>query len=257
MASWLARSFLSASQKRLFRTGVPVFMLHKIALPPRQAVDPFDYMAPDELDRKLGELRHAGFSPVTLDDFVSRRARTGDSFVLTFDDGYRNVVQQAIPVLARHGVKAIQFLVVDRLGRDNDWDVAKGEVNEPLMTRDEVQEWLANGHAIGSHTSSHPNLKRLSPDQAREEISGSRKRLEDIFGVPVNHFSYPSGKFNDSISEIVREAGYQSACTVEFGVNSDSTPLFRLNRISPLTSLELIRKACHRLLRARGIRTSA
>src|SRR5512146_3201969 len=100
MASWLARSFLSVAQKRLLRTGVPVFMLHKIGRPPQGTRDPFDDLTGEALESRLSALDHAGFSPATLDDFVAQRVLMGNSFIVTFDDGYRNVVEQALPVLA-------------------------------------------------------------------------------------------------------------------------------------------------------------
>jgi peptidoglycan/xylan/chitin deacetylase (PgdA/CDA1 family) len=106
-----------------------------------------------------------------------------------------------------------------------------------MMDKSQVREWLAAGHQIGSHTVSHPNLTRLHAMEAREEIQASRKWLEDNFGVSVSHFSYPLGAFDDRILGMVREAGYSTAVTSEFGVNGVGTDLYRLRRILAYRSL--------------------
>ena len=68
------------------------------------------------------------------------------------------------------------------LGKSNGWDVALGEASEPIMDAAQVRDWLAAGHDIGSHTLTHQFLTRLAPGEAREEISASKKRLEDLEG---------------------------------------------------------------------------
>lgn len=252
MNTWSAYVFLSATQRRLLARGWPIFMLHKIAAPVPGTRDPFDYMRPEALDTRLEALRAAGLHSASLDEFTQAGAEAPPGFMLTFDDGYRNVWRNALPILARHQVKAIQFLVAGHLGRQNDWDVALGEKPEPLMDEAQVRDWLAAGHSIGSHSLNHRILKKLSPADAREEIAGSKKRLEDTFGVPVRHFCYPSGKFSPRVRDLVGEAGYQTACTVEFGVNRPGQSPFELRRISPLSRWELLAKACHRLKRKLG-----
>jgi peptidoglycan/xylan/chitin deacetylase (PgdA/CDA1 family) len=238
--------FLSPAQRALFGKGLPIFVLHKVAAVPGKTLDPFDYIRPDRLEEKLAALHSAGLTATTLD--CARQSKP-DSFILTFDDGYANVFANALEVLARRKVAAIQFLVAGRLGACNDWDVAKGEVREPLMDDVQVREWLAAGQQIGSHSLTHPNLKRLSLKAAREEIAASKKLLEDRFGSQIRHFSYPSGKFTPEVQELVQEAGYETACGIEFGINGTAHPPFALHRIAPLYSRELFAKALHRLKR--------
>src|SRR5207245_147749 len=106
---------------------------------------------------------------------------------------------------------AIQFLPADFLGRRNEWDVGLGEAPEAIMDAAQVREWLAAGHDIGSHSLTHPFLTRLPPAQAREEISASRKKLEDLFGRPVEHFCYPYGDWDEPVRDLVEQAGYRTA----------------------------------------------
>jgi peptidoglycan/xylan/chitin deacetylase (PgdA/CDA1 family) len=141
------------------------------------------------------------------------------------------VLRHGLDTLAQYGFQAVQYIVADRIGGNNDWDTPMGEVSEPLMDRGQLWEWLAAGHLIGSHTLSHARLTEVTPAQAREEINASKKKLEDLLGRPVVHFCYPYGACNERVRDLVIEAGYRSACTTKFGLNGAATGPFELHRI--------------------------
>jgi peptidoglycan/xylan/chitin deacetylase (PgdA/CDA1 family) len=244
-----AKVFLSAAQQELFLRGTPALMYHKIAAPPAATIDPFLYLRPQHLEQHLRLLVQAGFSPAPIAQGLQAPDNRAKHFVVTFDDGCQNVLENGLEVLLRQQVPAIQFLVAGALGGVNQWDVACGDVPQRLMDASQVREWMAAGQQIGSHSLTHPNLKALSPAEIREEVGASRKRLEDLFGVPVRHFSYPFGCSNQTVEELVAEAGYESACGVKFGVNNQSSPRFALRRIHPLSASDWVRKASHRLAR--------
>jgi peptidoglycan/xylan/chitin deacetylase (PgdA/CDA1 family) len=134
--------------------------------------------------------------------------------------------------LAENQFKAIQFLPADFLGKSNTWDVAQGEVPERIMDAAQVREWIAAGHDIGSHSSTHPFLTRLDHKLAREEIGASRKKLEDLFGRRVEHFCYPYGDWNPAIRDLVSESGYRTACTTDLGMNQTSDSPYTLKRFT-------------------------
>jgi len=249
LGSLSARVFLGVAQLRLARRGVPVFAYHKTAAPPRSTIDPFQYVSPQSFDKQLAALRRAGFTSGSLSEMPTAQNKGMLKAVITFDDGCCNVFENSLEPLARHGFGAIQFLVADFLGCKNQWDIAKGDSPENLMDEQQVRDWLAAGHEVGSHSSTHPNLRHISAAQAREEISGSKKSLEDRFGVAVQHFCYPYGSWNESVRDLVAAAGYSTASTMRFGVNTVAAPRFELCRIIPLSSLELLRKCQHRLWR--------
>jgi peptidoglycan/xylan/chitin deacetylase (PgdA/CDA1 family) len=98
------------------------------------------------------------------------------------------------------------------------------------MDEAQVRDWLAAGHQIGAHTCTHPRLSQLSEAQAKEEISASRKKLEDRFGVPIEHFAYPYGDYNQRTVELVRQVGFQTAVTMNRGVNTPGTSELELRR---------------------------
>jgi len=207
---------------RLFETESPILLYHKIGRAPLIAQRKGLFVTRSLLSRQLADLTRAGFRFGKLAE-----AYAGRQVIITFDDGYASCFEHGMTVLEDFGCKAIQFLVSGRIGKTNDWD----ETGEAIMDRSQVRDWLANGHSIGSHTITHADLTRLPERDAREEIMASRRWLEDTFGVAVNHFSYPLGACDERVVRIVRESGYVTAATTEFGVNDKDTNPFRLRRI--------------------------
>lgn len=214
----------------LFATGNPVLTYHKLGPRPAGARLKGLYVSTALFTRQLAELRAAGFGSGTLDQCGA--GRTAPQIVITFDDGFENVLRHGLQPLAENRFRAIQFLVADRLGGVNEWEQAEGEKPERLMDAAQIREWLAAGHTIGSHTLTHPRLTQLSPAAAREEIVASKQRLEDTFGRAVEHFCYPYGDWNEAVRDLVIAAGYRTACTVQPGVNPPGTSPFELQRFT-------------------------
>jgi peptidoglycan/xylan/chitin deacetylase (PgdA/CDA1 family) len=218
--------------RELFRTGTPILTYHKVGPRPGRVRLKGLYLCPELFRRQMRELAAAGFTAPAYAEVVPFSRAPAARIGITFDDGFRNVFEHALAPLAEHGFRAIQFLVADLLGKTNEWEQREGEAREPLMDAAQVRDWLAAGHAIGSHTLTHPHLSQMPPAAAREEITASRKKLEDQFGVPVTHFCYPYGDWSPPVRDAVAAAGYTSACTTQFGVNDAATPGFELRRVT-------------------------
>jgi peptidoglycan/xylan/chitin deacetylase (PgdA/CDA1 family) len=216
----------------LFEQGNPILTYHKLGPRPSRARVRLKgmYLSERLFARQLAELRLAGFQNGSL--LACATTQSSRRIVLTFDDAYVNVLRLGLKPLAASEFKAIQFVVADRLGKNNDWDVALGEAPEPLMDKEQLLDWLAAGHDIGSHTLSHPYLTRVPPGQAQEEIIASRKRLEDLFGRPIEHFCYPYGDWDESVRDQVVAGGYKTACTTDTGINRAGDSLFTLKRFT-------------------------
>ncbi len=214
----------------VFEQGNPILTYHKLGPRPARARIKGLYLSQKLFSRQLQELKAAGFSNGTLANCAGPRA--GRRMVITFDDGYVNALRYGLEALHRSGFKAVQFLVANLLGKCNEWDVDSGERPEPMMDATQVREWLAAGHDIGCHTLTHPFLTQIPEAKAREEISASRKKLEDQFGRAIEDFCYPYGDWNEGVRELVAEAGYKTACTTVSGVNTPADSPLALKRFT-------------------------
>jgi peptidoglycan/xylan/chitin deacetylase (PgdA/CDA1 family) len=149
---------------------------------------------------------------------------------ITFDDGYQNNLRNALPILKKNGFTATCYGVSSLIGGTNAWD--KGKVAEkPLMTQQDWQAWHEAGMDVGSHTRTHARLPELTEDSARQEISESKRELEEAIGCEVRHFCYPYGSFKAEHVAMAREADYATATTTNRGrVHAKADP-FTLRRI--------------------------
>jgi peptidoglycan/xylan/chitin deacetylase (PgdA/CDA1 family) len=215
----------------LFATGSPMLAYHKLGARPQKVRIKGLYLGEKLFERQMKELGAAGFSTPAYGKWGAR-GNSDKQVTLTFDDGFASAFKYSMEPMAKHGLRAIQFLVADRIGEFNEWEVLQGEVREPLMDESQIRDWLGAGHEIGAHSLTHPYLTRISLREAREQIFSCRKKLEDRFGVPIRHFCYPYGDWSPAVRDLVREAGYDSACTIDFGVNTAATPAFELRRIT-------------------------
>jgi len=208
-----------------FSEGFPILCYHKIEPVPAGARIKGLYLEPNLFRRQIQELAGAGFS------FSLPGSRDPSSAIaITFDDGFLSNLEAAGPILRELGAQAINYLVADRIGKISDWEAAEGGEARPLMDEAQVRDWLAAGNWIGAHTCTHPRLSKIPRDRARKEILACKKKLEDRFGQPIEHFAYPFGDYDDAVVEMVREAGFKTAVTMDRGVNDRNTDPFRLKR---------------------------
>lgn len=144
----------------------------------------------------------------------------GGRYLLTFDDGNASDLEIALPLLKQMDCTATFFIVTGRIGTPHHLSWAQ------------VRELHEAGMTIGSHSVSHPDMRKLDADGQREELLASRLHIEDELGAAVTAFSFPFGKFNDGLVGLVREAGYSVACTSRHGVSDFSASLLPRNSIN-------------------------
>jgi peptidoglycan/xylan/chitin deacetylase (PgdA/CDA1 family) len=188
----------------------PVLMYHSVS--PSAQPDPHRVrVSPARLDRHLRLLRRLGLQGVSLAELLAARERGAAAGLvgLTFDDGYADFVEHALPVLARHQVTATLYVVAGLLGGRNSWD--DGPRLE-LLDADGVRAVAAAGHEVGSHTLTHADLRGADPATLAHEVGDSRRVLEDVLQADVPGFCYPWGRFDDAAADAVRAAGYDHAC---------------------------------------------
>jgi peptidoglycan/xylan/chitin deacetylase (PgdA/CDA1 family) len=154
---------------------------------------------------------------------------------ITFDDGYRNNLECAAPVLKKYGFSATCYIVSDKVGKTNEWDLEQGIPQKALMSEEEVLLWIKEGMDIGCHTRNHVDLSAVNNELAVYEIKQSKIDLEDRFHIDITDFCYPFGGYNLlSTVELVKEAGFLTATTMKRGRSSMVSSLLELPRI-PVT----------------------
>lgn len=179
-------------------------------------------------------LRDLGYRGVSLRDAVAGRDSRGEwperSVVITFDDGYANVLEHGLPVLSRVGFGATVFVVTDHVGGWNDWDVPPGGLGRlAILSWAGLAELAEAGLEMGAHTQTHRDLTRLSDGDARREIVSSRKDIEDKLQRRVESFAYPFGSVGESVRGVARRE-FRAACTTVLS-RAGSGPLEILPRV--------------------------
>jgi peptidoglycan/xylan/chitin deacetylase (PgdA/CDA1 family) len=178
-------------------------------------------VTPDALHGHIEKLLGAGFRGMTFTEAVSRPPH-GRTLVVTFDDAYRSVIEQAHPILSGLGVPATVFVPTGHVGNrvPRSWPGVdrwlKGSFEDELIgaSWDELASLASDGWEIGSHTRSHPRLPELDDSALTEELKGSRVDCEDRLGVPCRSIAYPYGDDDDRVAEVARRAGYSAGATV-------------------------------------------
>jgi peptidoglycan/xylan/chitin deacetylase (PgdA/CDA1 family) len=203
----------------------------------------YHYVFDDERESFAEHLRFFAreLRPVSLSEAVERLRlgkAEGDELVVTFDDGFRNQLDNAAPLLAEHGFTGCFFLVNELLSASE--ERARSFCRERLHLPVPVEplDWdgaarlLELGHEIGSHTRSHLDLTSLARDELLGELVGSREELSRQLGA-VRHVSAPYGgraRFSEAVADAARAAGYDSCATAIRGVNTSALDLYSLRR---------------------------
>jgi peptidoglycan/xylan/chitin deacetylase (PgdA/CDA1 family) len=197
-------------------------------------------VAPSTFAAHMQTLKTLGFQGMSMSDLMPYLAgKPGKVVGITFDDGYRNNLTHALPVLQRHGFSATCYVVSSKIDSSgvgnpatNDWDAHQGVPQKPLMNESELRQWMALGQEIGSHTRSHADLLSLNLQALEDEIAGSRQALTERFGEPAGrHFCYPYGRYNAQTRAVVQAAGFQSATTTQRGRATAEHSPFELPRV--------------------------
>jgi peptidoglycan/xylan/chitin deacetylase (PgdA/CDA1 family) len=204
-------------------------MYHSVADP---AHDPYRVtVSPARLGKQLTWLRRRGLTGVSVERLLTERAAgRGSRLVgLTFDDGYADFVEQAVPLLVHHGFTATVYALPGRLGGVNEWDPLGPR--KPLLTEDGIRAAARAGMEIGSHGLLHTDLTdhdAVDAEQLAAETARSRELLEAVTDAPVTGFCYPYGRVDVRAADAVRAAGYTYAVAIDPG---QLTGLFALPRV--------------------------
>ena len=281
------------------RAPLSVLIFHRVLAEP-------DSLFPDEMHARRFDVLcgwlASWFNVLSLDEAVAR-LKTGDlparAACITFDDGYADNHQVALPILQKYGLTATFFIATGFLDGGRMWNdtliesirgcslpvldlsslgwghhalgsiddrraaiaflihqikylsvaqritvteqvahLARAQLpRELMMTTHGVKAMRHAGMQIGAHTESHPILARLSDEQARQEIQGSKRFLEQLLGERVSLFAYPNGKPGEDYTQrsvdLVRSLGFDAAVSTQWGASGAGDDLFQIRRFTP------------------------
>ena len=203
---------------------VPILMYHYIEYnrDPKDIIRASLTVNPYLFEKQLLELKTKNYETIALDELFSKKV--ANPVILTFDDGYRDFYTDAWPILLKYRMKATIYVVSDFLDREN------------YLTTDMLKQIATQSSGlitIGAHTRRHVSLPLLSKDVAWEEIYGSKTGLETLLKIPVKHFSYPYGSYNQEVLDLVSRAGLATATTTVPGTTHTGSEIFSLSRVRP------------------------
>jgi len=192
-------------RKMLGLKGLPILCYHDIG-----KTDSDWCINLDDFKEQVLFLRGNGYDFVTLDNLDYKKK----CVALTFDDGRLSAYKDVLPFLEKYKLKANFFITTDWIEKKN---TSVKEGYSDFMDWKHIKELSKKGHLIGSHTVTHKDMTFLNDEQIREELTLSKKILEEKTGVNIDVLCYPFGHYNQKIEILARETDYKKAVTVNFG----------------------------------------
>jgi peptidoglycan/xylan/chitin deacetylase (PgdA/CDA1 family) len=211
------------------RAGLRILFYHRVADDP----DPLA-ISPRRFVEQMDLLRAEGYRVVDVAE-AARLLAGGDELervvALSFDDGYRDVAEHALPVLEQRGFRATVFVATGVI--DGTATFSWYARQPPVLSWSEIVA-LDAGSVLSfeAHTITHPNLTALDRGAADREIAGSKSALEGRLGRAVAGFCYPAGLYGERERELVARAGFTAATTCEPGANTTTSDPLALRRIA-------------------------
>jgi peptidoglycan/xylan/chitin deacetylase (PgdA/CDA1 family) len=208
---------------------LPILTFHDIA--GASAVIAF---SPQIFRQGMTQLHESGYRTLSLIDAANclykHEPFPARSIVITFDDGYRSVYDEAFPVLQRYAMSATVFLTVGKRNAVNlDGSLPSLEGRSMLSWRS-IREMHNYGIMFGAHTMTHPDLTHLPMNKVKEEILASKEIIENALGISVSTFAYPYGRYNALVREVVKE-NFTCACSDRLGLTKWGSDLYALERV--------------------------
>lgn len=216
-----------AGEEPVYPPGVPVLMYHKIGDEPNNDA----VISREKFLEQMAYLYQNRYHPISLEELYAYLTRGEKlpprSVVITFDDGYRDTYEVALPVLKQYGFKSVLFIPGMQVGK--------------RLSREELLEMKAAGMEIAAHGFYHRSLGVLSPREQEEEIRKSKEILDQTLGQDTRFFCYPNGSYNQETLRILRETGFVMAFTMEPGWAKPGDNLLALKRIWMGNRIDLTR----------------
>lgn len=219
------------------RKEMPVLMYHRV-ISKKEDMGVYDtYVTVEQFEEQMKYLSEHGYRSMCFEDLAEGEYQSRFDkkwVVITFDDGYRDNLTNALPILQKYGMKAVLFLITEE--SFNRWDVEtknrEQEKNFPLMNREELEEFYRSACIeIGGHTTKHLYMPQCSTEVLEEDLKRANESIFELTGKYPLSFAYPWGVHDERVRSIVEKLGYRFAVATEDGPACFSDDLFQIVRL--------------------------
>jgi len=246
--------YRSAILQKWHPRHIPILMYHKV-LPQAENSRHKTFVTCEQFAQHMRFLAKHHFTPITFKDYFAFHDGQyplsefpSKPIIITFDDGYVNNLQYALPIMQHHHFIGVLFALGNGTIDYNRWDADAGEPSHQLVNATQLQQFSELGFEIGAHSLTHPHLTQLTDEQAYTEIIESKQYLEALLKQPVISFAYPYGDYNTRTKALVRKAGFQCAVATDTGglkLADDHFAIFRVNMMPRDHFLQFLKKTSH------------
>lgn len=193
---------------------VPVLLYHSVSADPPGWIAPFT-VRPATFAAHLDAVVTSGRQPLTVsqyaDGLAGRAALPHRPVLITFDDGFADFADHALPALTERGLASTLYVTTGALAGQDRQTVLPAAA---MLRSADLPGLAAAGVEIGAHSHTHRQLDLLPEREALAELVRSRDLLGQALGQPVRSFAYPHGYWKASVRRQVGAAGFDSACAV-------------------------------------------
>lgn len=210
---------------------IPVLLYHSIADPTERA-SRFT-ISPKMFAEHMAYLDGEGHRCLTVSQLLpvlaGSQALPAKAVLVTFDDGYRDFLTDALPIMERHGIASTLYVVSGFMGEGD--RPGRNRSGDAMLTWGELAEVTGRGVEVGGHTHTHPMLDTLPHAAATEEITRCKDLIESHVGATAASFAYPHGYSSAWVRTAVKRAGYTSACAVRNAMSHTADDPFAIARL--------------------------
>ncbi|RKY55762.1 MAG: hypothetical protein DRP93_02770 [Candidatus Neomarinimicrobiota bacterium] len=183
----------------------PVLAYHKIT---RQWELSFTMLYPHTFERQMRFLAEKGYIGLSLRKYLEDPR--DNYFVLTFDDAYESVYENAYPLLKELGFSATVFVLTNYIGKKNTWDFTPGNIFSRHMNEEQLKLLHREGWEIASHGENHRAMTGLDPNSVTYELKHSKEIISSIIDHEVETFCFPFGVYNAGVVASAKVSGYKN-----------------------------------------------
>lgn len=230
------------SEKNL---AIPIFVYHDIVSDESEIK--FDYMqtTKDTFEKQISGLQKIGYHFITYDDLEQykngQKKLYKKSCIITFDDGYEGVYENAYPIAQKYNIPMTMFIITDNME------------SQGVITWKQAEEMKNSGFiTIASHSTNHPEFTKLTKEEAKQNVDESYRIIEEKLGVTTPKiFTYPYGLNTEEELQTLKEDGYLQNLTDNKVNESKTLDIYALHRCYPLSDsvAKILLKIRYRIIR--------